>query len=486
MVGILSFGAYVPRLRLQRATVAAAHAWYNPGLAGLARGERAMANWDEDALTMAVEAARDCLGARKRSDVARVVLASTSHPFTDRQNAGVLKEALNLSDHVASLDVSGSQRAGTSALIDALLVASATDDAVLCVASERRTTTPASDLELIAGDAAAGFLLGGGETVADLVSAHSVTVDFVDHFRASGRDTDYNWESRWVRDEGYAKIVPAAIAAALAKAQLKPEDVDRFIMAAPFKGVNAAVAKAAGIKPEAVADPLDAVLGDAGCAHPLVMLAHQLETAEAADILMVVGFGQGCDVLLLRATGRASGVRHGVSGYLRRRRAETNYYRFLAFRGHLPLERGMRAEHDEKTALTALYRNRRTVLALVGGRCTQTGVVQFPKTPVSVSQETHAVGTQEDYPLAEKTARIMTYTADRLTYTPDPPAYYGAIDFDGGGRMNVEFTDVDEADVEVGRPMRMMFRIKAVDQTRGFIKYFWKATPDFRAIQASE
>ena len=60
-VGILSFGAHIPRLRLQRKAIAAANAWFNPGLRSMARGERAMANWDEDAVTMAVEAARDVL-----------------------------------------------------------------------------------------------------------------------------------------------------------------------------------------------------------------------------------------------------------------------------------------------------------------------------------------------------------------------------------------------------------------------------------------
>ncbi len=167
MVGILSFGAYAPRLRLQRSAIVAAHAWYNPGLRALGRGERAMASWDEDSLTMAVEAARDCLGERDRHEVRRVVFASTSAPFADRQNAGVMKEALNLDDHVAALDVGGSQRAGTSALIDALLVAQGSGETVLCVASEQRATAPASELELLTGDAAASFLLGAGETAAD-------------------------------------------------------------------------------------------------------------------------------------------------------------------------------------------------------------------------------------------------------------------------------------------------------------------------------
>jgi uncharacterized OB-fold protein len=136
----------------------------------------------------------------------------------------------------------------------------------------------------------------------------------------------------------------------------------------------------------------------------------------------------------------------------------------------------MRAEMDQKPVLTALYRNRKTVLGLIGSRCTETGTVQFPRSVISVNQEQPLVGTQEDYPLADKPARIMTYTSDSLTYTPDPPAYYGMIEFEGGGRMVAEFTDVDEKDLNVGAAMRMVFRIKATDETRGFTKYFWKAT----------
>src|SRR3546814_15509645 len=74
-------------------------------------------------------------------------------------------------------------------------------------------------------------------------------------------------------------------------------------------------------------------------------------------------------------------------------------------------------------------------------------------------------------------AKVLTYTADSLTYTPDPPNYYGMIEFDGGGRMMIEFTDADPASIYVGAPVRMMFRIKAHDERSGFVKYFWKAVP---------
>src|SRR3970040_1635235 len=113
-VGIPSFGAYIPRLRLQRKAIAAANSWFNPGLRGLAKGERAMANWDEDAVTMAAGAPRACLAGFDHRAVASLYLASTTHPFDDRQNASIAAGALHLRPALRSLDAGGSLRAGTS------------------------------------------------------------------------------------------------------------------------------------------------------------------------------------------------------------------------------------------------------------------------------------------------------------------------------------------------------------------------------------
>src|SRR5882724_9308062 len=136
--GILSFGAYIPKKRLQRAAIHGANSWFAPGLAGLAKGERAIGDWDEDSVTMAVEAARDTLIGVDRSQVKGLTLASTTLPFIDRLNSGIVKEALTLPDAVAALDVTGSQRAGTSSLIQMLCAAKADGASRLCLASEMR------------------------------------------------------------------------------------------------------------------------------------------------------------------------------------------------------------------------------------------------------------------------------------------------------------------------------------------------------------
>ncbi len=473
--GILSYGAYLPRRRLQRKSIAAANSWFAPGLRALAKGERAMANWDEDTVTMAVEAARDCLAGPAPADLEQLILASTTHPFDDRQNAAIVANAMHLGSALRVLDVSGSQRAGTSALISAL----AGGGSSLVTASEHRLAKAASPQEMHYGDGAAALLVGRGKPIARLIGSHSETVDFVHQFRSSERAHDYAWEERWIRDEGYLKLVPAALAALFKETGIAPAAVTHFCLPCTLPRVVPGVAKRAGIGEAAVRDNLAAVCGDTGAAHALLLLAHALAQAQPGDLIAVAAFGQGCDALLFEVTGAIGALppRGGVEGALARRKEETNYLRFLAFNDHIALERGMRAEADKGTPLTTLYRNRDMITGLVGGRCRNCGTLQFPRGRYCVNPQCNALDSQDDQPFSDARAKVMSYTADALTYSADPPAYYGMVEFDAGGRMMADFTDVDEGKVEVGMPMRMLFRIKEHDTARGFVRYFWKAAP---------
>jgi 3-hydroxy-3-methylglutaryl CoA synthase len=478
-VGILSVGAYIPRLRLQRKAIAAANSWFNPGLRGLAKGERAMANWDEDTVTMAVEAARDCLAGSDARSVASLYLASTTHPFDDRQNASIVAGALSLRPALRSLDAGGSLRAGTSTLATAFAAAAAADGSVLLAASDHRLARAASAQEMQYGDGAAALLIGSGKPIAHLVGAQSETVDFVPQFRAGGRAHDYAWEERWVRDEGYMKIVPRTVGALLKATGTDAASISAFCLPSTLSRVVPGVAKRLGLGDAAVRDNLAAVCGDTGAAHPLVMLAHALEEAKPGDLILVVAFDSGCDALLFRVTEAIKGLpaRRGVKGSLAQRREETIYQKYLAFNDLVALERGMRAEVDKGTPLSLLWRNREMITSLIGGRCRSCGTTQYPRGRYCVNPKCKALDSQDPEPFADRPATVMSYTADQLTYCPDPPQYYGMVEFEGGGRMMTDFTDVDEGSVDVGTPMRMTFRIKDVDAARGFVRYFWKAAP---------
>jgi len=483
MVGITGFGAYIPKLRLLRESVVEANKWLNPGISSLANGERSMSNWDEDPITLAVEAARDCLPINERNTLESIYFASTTHPFADRQNAGIIATALSLSSDISAMDVSGSQRAGTTALISALTsINNNSKNEKLCIAADKRLAKPGSTQELTYGDGAAALKVGSGnnsEIIASLIDFYSITDDFVDHYRSANRKFDYYWEERWIRQEGHTKLISKAINSLLKKTNVPAKEINHLIIPVISRGTPQAIAKTVGINPESITDNLQINCGDTGVAHPLIMLISVLEKAKPGEIILVCGFGQGVDTLLLETSQKVTDYQknNGVTGALIRRRSETNYIKFLSFNGLIDMERGMRAEQDKQTALTALYRNRKFLLGFNGGKCTKCGTAQIPKTKICVNPNCGSHDSQVDENFSEKKASIMSWTSDRLTYSLDPPAHYGMVQFEGGGRLMTDFTDIEHAEIKVSMPIRMVFRIKEQDEQRGFVRYFWKATP---------
>lgn len=485
-IGITGYGGYIPRLRLSRKAVTSANAWIAPNLAGKAKGARSMANWDEDPVTMAVEAARDLLGPDDdRSHVDALYFATTTAPFQDRLNAGIVAAALTLEETTRASDFAASMRAGTSALMQALdSVNAGGAKNALVLAADKRRTRAASAQELDFGDGSAAFSVGTANPLATYLGGVSLTVDFVDHFRGEGEEFDYNWEERWVRDEGYNKIVPKAINAALEKTGVSAREITHFILPCTFPRVAQGIAKRTGIAAEAVRDALALECGETGAAHALVMFAHTLQSAaKPGDKILVAQFGGGCDVLIFEATDALGSFKpqKGVVGSLAEGQEETNYMKFLTFNGLVEWERGMRAEQDKKTALTTLYRNEDMIMGLVGGRCTETGVVQFPRSRISVNPNNPTVDTQEPYKFAERSAKVLSWSADYLSFSMNPPNHYGMVVFEEGGRIMMDFTDVAPGEVDSGMEVRMVFRIKEFDDKRGFRRYFWKAVPVKRA-----
>ena len=468
-IGVLATTRYLPRLRLERAAVLAQHAWMAPGLRGLAKGRRSMASWDEDPVTMAVQAGRQLLQALPACVPECLTLASTTLPFADRLNAAIVAAAVGVPEEAAVRDVASSARAALGELIAALRSPGGPS---LLLAAERRIARPASALEMIAGDGAAGVLVGRGDLLAVPVASATRHADFVDHFREAGHEHDYGWEERWVRDEGYLKLAVDTLKRCLADAGVTAADVAHFVMPAPLPRVNDAVARKLGIAPTAVVDADHESAGDLGVAQPLAMLDIALRAAAPGALVLVAAFGSGCDALLLRRTELPCPGSVPGEG-----KSEGSYLKYLSFTGQIALEWGMRAEMDNKTALTAAWREHGRAARFEGGRCSVCGTVQFPKTGVCVNPACRATGTQQALSLADVPARVLSHTSDYLAYTPHPPFQFGHVDFEGGGRVLMEFADTDAGELQVGLPLRMVYRIKDLDRQRGFRRYFWKATP---------
>lgn len=474
---IVSASAYVPRLRLPREVIAAAMSWAT-GTAGKPKGARAICNWDEDALTMAIEAARGALP-DDRPTVAAVAIASTTLPFADRSNAALIAACLDLGADIETQEFGGTLRAGTSALANATRRAGRT----LVIASDARAAKPGSPQESVFGHGAAALVVEGpaaapGNALASVLGAAHVAANFVDHYRMAGSDFDYALEERWLRDEGLAALPARAIGQALAQAGVAAQDIRHFVMpgsAANLKRIAKSAGLDAGVQ---LADPLQADCGDTGSAHALLMLVGVLEQAEPGELILLASFGQGVDALVLRVEAGVDEWRarqRPLSATLARRQTESRYCRYLSHAGLLQVDFGMRAERDNRTAQSVAWRKHEMLDAFRGGKCRSCGAVQFPLSRVCVNPDCRATDTQDSYRLADSRGRVKTFTEDWQAFSQRPPYVYGNVSFAEGGNLFMEFTDLDAGELAVGDALRFVLRIKDQDALRGFRRYFWKA-----------
>jgi hydroxymethylglutaryl-CoA synthase len=477
VVGIKSYGAYIPRYRLSHKTIFSA-----VGFLGTfpAPGENAVANYDEDTISMAVAAGINCLIGMNREKVDGLYLATTSQPYMLRQNSAIVATALDLQSGMRTADFIGSAKAGTSALLSAFdAIKGATSSNVLVCASDCRLSKPGSSQEPLYGDGAAALLVGSDDVIATFEGSYSVSYDFPDRWRAAGEKFEHAWEDRFIRDEGYATMLPQAISGLLNKYNLNIKDFAKIAYPGIYIRAHGAVAKHLGAEPGQIQDVLLDKIGDTGSASPLMMLTAAIEGAKPGDKILVASFGNGSDALFFQVTSNINKLadRRGVEENLASKKELSSYEKYLAFRNLAPMDLGMRGEESIRSPMSTLFRERQSILSLCGSRCKRCGTPQYPAQRICVNPDCGAVDEMESYRFSDKRGVLFTYTGDNLAASIDPPAIYGLVDFEGGGRFWFDLTDCDLDSIKVGMPVEMTFRRRYVDEASGVHGYTWKATP---------
>jgi hydroxymethylglutaryl-CoA synthase len=468
--GISAVSGYLPLLRLDRAS--AAKALRFSGLGGRGNGHLAVASWDEDALTLAVEAARLVQGS---AVPIRICFASTSAPFFERSHAPLLLEALALPASTRTIDVAGNRRCAVSALLDALLGSGDT----LIAAGENRPAKAGSSFHLAWGDGGSAVMVSD-QSGARLIGHASLSHDFVDLYASREHPTPYGYEERFIKEVATREIVAPTIKAALADAGLAGGDIAHAAVCEPLPGMWRDIGKICGVDAPNYASPLTAAAGDLGAAHPLFALALALDAAKAGDRVLLAGFGSGCDVLVFEKTADVTGAAQAQLA-LSQGLAFADYVRFLSLSGALDLEWGVRAEFEQKAQATVLERQGRDTIGFIGGR-DKRGNVQFPKSRIPVHPDAEGPEALADVRLADIPAKLVSVTPDRLNFSPDPPFWFGLVQFENGARVMMELTDSDAAGFKVGDTVMMRLRVKSHDKRRGFRTYFWKAAPALRPV----
>jgi len=480
MIGICSYSGYIPHYRLSRGLIFGAMGWMNPATIVHARGEKAVANFDEDSITLAVSAGRAALRDVDPATVESLYFASTTLPYKERLNAAIMVPALGLKDQVRAADFTASLKSGTTALLVALDGVKDDDPKkVLVTAADCRLGKPGSPQEILFGDSAAAVVVGGENVIAEYKGSYSVTYDFGDHFRGANSTFDNQWEDRWIRDLGLDQFIPEVVTGLLEKTGLQITDFSKVIYPCIYPAARRGIAKKLGITPEMDLDNLQLEVGESGTPHSLVMLAKALEDAKPGDKLMVISFGSGCDAICFEVTENIGKLnnRAALSESLANKSELDNYNKMLVWRNIMPADFGKRKEVDHWTRYSAMWRNRKLVLGLVGGKCSKCGTIQIPAQDICVNPDCGAVNTQEPHSFADTIGHISSFTGDNLAASLNPPAIYGQVDFEGGGKFMFDFTDCKLDEVATEMAVTVSFRRKYFDEKRDISGYFWKAVP---------
>ncbi len=475
MRGILSAAGYVPYRRLARAQIAAFLG------AGGGKGSRAVASHDEDTTTMGTEAARLALRSAPGSGPDALWFATASPAYLDKTNASAIHAALRLGTEVPAFDFGGALRSGTGALAAAF----GGSGTVLVVSADQRDGLPTSVDESGGGDAGAALVVGedapGAPVVAEYLAGASATDEFTDRWRAPGEQRSRVWEERF----GETRYVPLgrdAFGRALKAAGAESGDLDRVVVTGMHPRAVKALASKLALGEGALADDLAASVGQAGTAHPGLVLASVLEDEARGQARGALGPGRtvalvhladGADVTVLRTTA-ALGAWHPARAVADQVAAggDLPYGRYLSWRGMLSVEPPRRPE-PQRVSSSAAWRSDEWKFGFVGSRDRSSGAVHLP--PARVSMTGGAFDEMEPLALAEDLGTVVTFTVDRMAYSPSPPIVFAVVDFDAGGRFPVELTDVDAEEVAMGDRVEMTFR--RLFTADGIHDYFWKARP---------
>jgi uncharacterized OB-fold protein len=270
-----------------------------------------------------------------------------------------------------------------------------------------------------------------------------------------------------------------AVKGLLDKYGLKITDFAKVIYDCHYAAERRKLNKMLGIAPEVEQPNFQLEIGQMGTAQSLVMLAGALEEAKPGDKLLVVSFGSGCDALYFEVTENIKNKNgnRGLSGFLANRADLDVYEKYLVWRDILPGDAGLRSEEDLWTRWSILWRKRREVLGLWGSRCTKCGTPQFPAQRVCVNPDCGAIDQMEEYLFSDKKGRILSFTEDMLAASYNPPAVYGAVEFEGGGKYYFDFTDCNLQELSTGMAASFSFRRKYHDKKRDISGYFWKVVP---------
>ncbi len=339
-VGIVGYGAYVPRYRLPGAEVA--RVWTN-GLGGSPIIEKAVAGLDEDVTTMSVEAARNAL-ARAAIDpqlIRAVWVGSESHPYAVKPTSTIVAESIGASANIQAADWEFACKAGTEAVQASIgMIGSGMVAYTLSIGMDTAQGRPGDALEYTAASGGAAFLLGpAAESCAVYQGSYSFVTDTPDFWRRSG-ETYPSHGDRFTGEPAYFAHVTTAAQSLMDMMGTTAADYTYGVFHQPNVKFPSRAAEILGFKDEQIKEGLLAgVIGNVYSGSCMLGLTAILDQAKPGDRILMVSYGSGAgsDAFDIRVTERVTAVQRRAPttrNYIARR-TQIDYATYCRYRGKL-------------------------------------------------------------------------------------------------------------------------------------------------------
>ena len=297
MVGIITYGAYIPRYRIkvdEIARVWGANAAEISG--GLGVFEKAVPDYDENTATFAVEASRAALARREVdvSEIKAVYVGSESHPYAVKPTAVTVGEAIGATPVMTAADYEFACKAGTAAIQTSMgLVASGMMKYAVAIGADTAQGAPGDALEYTAAAGGAAYIIGNDDPIAEINDTCSFTSDTPDFWRREGEDYPQHG-GRFSGEPGYFKHVESAAKMMMERRGTRPSDYDYAVFHQPNAKFPQKAAKTLGFTSEQIKPGLLVPrLGNTYSGAVPLGLAAVLDIAKPGDRIFVTSYGSG-------------------------------------------------------------------------------------------------------------------------------------------------------------------------------------------------
>lgn len=474
MIGIRSYGAYLPKYLLPRKKIG--NAWDFP----VVPGTKATANRDEDSLTMSVEAGLDCITGIDPKTIDGLFFASTTPVYSEKESSSFIATVLDLREDILTGDYTDSTKAGTTAVCRAFDAIKANDSIknILVIASDTRKPEPATMWEYGFADGAAALLISEGDDVPIPIDDYvSISKNVTGPWKRADEDNFIRTFEVKMDARFYIQSLTTAMSRLLEINNLEATDINIASYYYNNPRLHGKISSIMKFESGVAQNGVFFQLGDLGTAMPFIVLIGALRRPKENDKIILAGYGDGADAILMHIKDRKGakdiGKRvMGVRDHQKSMMNMKNYNTYIDNKELLEKDRYVR-----KSSAVTLWRDTPSVYQMYGLKCQNCGTVQYP-VQWNSCYNCRADDQFERVKLSLK-GEIFTFTLDHLVGGNyyDTPVPRCVIDLEGGGRVLCDMTEIEkpEENVEIGMPVELTFRWQ--HEGADFHNYYWKCRP---------